>query len=104
MNIFAAKTQTQYWRAVSISGQDAGLGAECPVCHGCVRYGLFSDSTFEHCGRREPVPQDIHDLPCRSLKRGMPLLPKGYIVTDTWSDGDSDWDRDSAASERVPWI
>lgn len=81
--------------------QDSGRSA--PSCSGCVRYGLYADSTFEHCGRRESVPKDWSSLPARSLKRGMPELPKGFITLDTWDDGDTDWDRDSAAKSEVKW-
>ena len=109
MSIFAEKSQTEFFRAITISGLDAGLGAKCPVCSGCVRYGLFSDSTFEHCGRKESVPTDWHKLPARSLRRGMPELPKGFITLDTWDDIGG-WDEenaqksDDASAYEVGWV
>ena len=110
MSIFGNSSKTIFWKAFTISGQPAGLGADCPVCGGRVRYGLYADSTFEHCGRREKVPTDWSDLECRSLKRGMPPLSKGFLVMDTWEDEQSGWDRDSDAKSfnpevmDVPWI
>ena len=107
LNIFGSASQTVFWRAFTISGMPAGLGADCPVCGGRVRYGLAVDSTFEHCGKREKVPTDWSTLPARSLRRGMPDLPKGYLMVDTWEN--NDWERDSDAASfnpermEVPW-
>jgi hypothetical protein len=108
MSIFGNDSKTIFWKAFAISGQPAGLGASCPVCGGFVRYGLYADSTFEHCGSREKVPTNWSDLPCKSLRRGMPELPKGYLMVDTWEN--DDWERDSDAKSfnpeamDVPWI
>jgi len=111
MGLFGEDSRTIFWRAFTISGQPAGLGAECPTCGGRVRYGLYAGDTFEHCGEREPVPKSWDGLECRSLKRGMPVLPKGYLVVDTW-DGSAgmSWDEESAAKSddasayEVPWV
>ncbi len=103
MSIFGNDSKTIFYRAFTISGFPAGLGADCPVCGGRVRYGLAVDSTFEHCGRREKVPTDWSDLPCKSLKRGMPDLPKGHMLVDTWEDNQGmSWDEDSAAKSDDP--
>lgn len=101
--IFSNDSKTIFWRAFTISGQPAGLGADCPVCGSRVRYGLYAGDTFEHCGKRERVPTDWSDLPCRSLKRGMPELPKGHLLLDTW-DGSAgmSWDEESAAKSDDP--
>ena len=88
-------TPTQFFRAVSISGRPAGVGAICPVCSSCIRYGLNDGDTFEHCGRKEEVPADTHKLPARSLRRGMPELPKGFVLIDTW-DEVGGWDEENA--------
>jgi hypothetical protein len=100
MNIFSSKPQ-RFFRAFSISGQPADLGFECQVCHSVIRYGLLAGQTVEHCGKREEVPSSVFGMQCRSLRRGMPLLPEGYIVTDTW-DSVGGWDEENAQKSDDP--
>jgi hypothetical protein len=112
LGLFSHKPQ-RFFRAVSISGKPADLGFECEVCRQCVRYGLVPGQTVEHCGTREPVPStsEWHALPARSLRRGMPELPSGYVLLDTWDNSDgNDWEADSNAASfnpekmEVPWV
>jgi hypothetical protein len=109
MGIFGDDSKTVWFKAFTIAGYYANLGASCPVCGGCVRYGLApGQSTFEHCGRKEKAPTEIRDLDCKSLRRGLPDLPRGYTLVDTWEN--DDWERDSNAKSfnpeamDVPWV
>jgi len=114
MSFLFGNTPSRFFRAFSISGRPADLGFQCETCAAVIRYGLVSGQTVEHCGRREPVPDESewHKLAARSLKRGMPELPQGFLMLDTWDEsvGESDWDRDSArrsddaSAYEVPWV
>ena len=111
MSFFGNDSKTVFYRAFTISGHEAGLGADCPICGGRVRYGLVSgQTTFEHCGKKELAPTDIRDLDCRSLKRGLPMLPKSYQLLECFSTlENNDWERDSDAASfnpermEIPW-
>jgi len=96
--------KSRFFRAYCISGAPADLGFACEICHQVIRYGLQPGQTVEHCdGKRDPVP-DIskwHDLPAKSLRRGMPDLPKGFMVVDTW-DEIGGWDEESASKSDDP--
>jgi len=99
---FPEKSKTEWFRAFTISGRPAGLGAVCPVCQGAVRYGLSPGMTFEHCGRKEPVPENLDGLPCKSLKRGMPDVSQGFLVLDTWQENDGGWEQESNSKSDDP--
>ena len=103
MSIFG--TKSHFFRAFSISGQPADLGHECPTCHVIVRYGLVPGQTVVCCGISEPVPPTSEwlDLPCRSLRRGMPEINHGgFLLLDTDASNDGGWDEESAAKSDDP--
>jgi hypothetical protein len=103
MGLFTSKPQ-RFFRAFSISGQPADLGFECETCHSVIRYGLTYGQHVAHCNINEPVPSDLYDLPCRSLRRGMPEIGKqGFILidTDATNDGGS-WESESDAKSDDP--
>ena len=87
MSLFGEKSQTEFYRAYTVSGIEAGLGAKCPVCSGCVRYGLCADVHFTHCGRVEITPTNTRDLPRRSLGTGaLPHMGQFVLTTDLEDD------------------
>jgi len=103
---------SDFFRAITISGQGADLGWTCPTCHTVIRYGIQPGQKVTCCGATVTAPEckDWHDLTFKSLRRGLPELPKGFLLVDCWAqDGDSDWDRDSnaksfdATAYEVPW-
>ena len=105
LGLFGNKPQ-RFFRAFAISGAPADLGFECETCRQVIRYGLTPPQTVEHCGFREPVPptSEWNDLPCRSLRRGMPEINKsGFILIDTDASNDGlTWDEENAQKSDDP--
>ena len=101
MSIFSSHPQ-RFFKAFAISGRPADFGFECETCRSVIRYGLTAGQSVTHCGINEPVPASSFGMPCRSLRRGMPELPKGYIAVDTWADDVGGWDEENAAKSDDP--
>lgn len=87
MSIFGNDSKTEWFRAFTKSGYQAGLGAHCPTCGGGVRHSLCVGDTFEHCNRREPVPDSGWDkLPRKSLSTGALLNTGQFVLTEDLDD------------------
>jgi hypothetical protein len=113
MGLFSSKPPS-FFRAFAISGVPADIGHSCETCHSTIRYGIQPGTQITCYGVTETAPDtsDWYDLPCRSLRRGLPEIGKqGFIVLDTdASNYGPDWDADSAAKSddsaayEVDWV
>jgi hypothetical protein len=107
VSIFGKEASATEWhRAVTKSGQPAGLGATCPVCRGGVRYGIGSDGTFEHCGRLDSPPTNWLDLPRKSLGTGALVNTGNFVLTtDLEDDGEPNSNAGHFENEkRFRWV
>ncbi len=77
----STEEKPRWWRALTISGRDAGLGFSCPVCG----FGYAHDAPDEirHCGHIEQAPRDTHRLPTHRLGSGVGL-PSNVIPVGDW--------------------
>lgn len=68
----------RWWRVLSISGKDIGLGFECPRCH--LGYAHDAPKKIKHCGEVESAPLLTALLPTRQLGGG-PAFPRNIILS-----------------------
>jgi hypothetical protein len=67
----AEEEHPRWFRVLSISGKDLGLGFECPVCH--HGFSHHAPSEIEHCRRVEKRPFFTAHLPTKQIGGAKPL-------------------------------
>lgn len=67
----STEPQPKWWKALTISGADAGLGFYCPKCH--LAYPHSAPAEIRHCGAIESAPKKTDKLPTRQLGNGVGL-------------------------------